>query len=57
MNRIFGTRFNVAASRCTDGIWMSIVEIETKDEEAENPSNKIFVILDCEGLFSIRRSE
>ena len=27
MNRIFGTRFSVAAERCTDGIWMSVVEM------------------------------
>lgn len=27
MNRFFGTRFNVATTRCTDGIWMSLVEI------------------------------
>jgi len=27
MNRFFGTRFNVAATRCTDGIWMSIIEL------------------------------
>jgi GTPase Era involved in 16S rRNA processing len=24
LNRIFGTRFAVAASRCTDGIWASL---------------------------------
>ena len=27
MNRLFGTRFNVSATRCTDGIWMSLVEL------------------------------
>jgi hypothetical protein len=32
MNRFFGTRFNVAAERCTDGIWMSIVEIDKNGE-------------------------
>ena len=47
MNRFFGTRFNVAATRCTDGIWMSIVEIDSK----------LFMVLDCEGLFSARRNE
>lgn len=31
MNRLFGTRFNVASTRCTDGIWMSIVEIYDND--------------------------
>lgn len=51
MNRFFGTRFNVAATRCTDGIWMSIVEIYNEDK------SQIFVILDCEGLFSARRNE
>jgi hypothetical protein len=29
MNRFFGTRFNVAATRCTDGIWMAIVKVES----------------------------
>ena len=58
MNRLFGTRFNVAASRCTDGIWMSIVEIDSKENGSGNDlDTKIFVVLDCEGLFSIRRSE
>jgi hypothetical protein len=52
MNRLFGTRFNVAATRCTDGIWMSVVEV-FKDEE----SSDIFMLLDCEGLFSARRNE
>ena len=52
MNRFFGTRFNVAATRCTDGIWMSIVEMY----DSENIS-KIYVVLDCEGLFSARRNE
>jgi len=32
MNRFFGTRFNVSATRCTDGIWMSIVEINKSGE-------------------------
>ena len=52
MNRIFGTRFNVAATRCTDGIWMSVVHLNSFTEEPE-----IFMILDCEGLFSARRNE
>jgi len=30
MNRFFGTRFNVAATRCTDGIWMAIVKVESQ---------------------------
>lgn len=52
MNRFFGTRFNVAATRCTDGIWMSIVEVY---DDRNNPN--LLVVLDCEGLFSARRSE
>jgi hypothetical protein len=47
MNRFFGTRFNVAQGRCTDGIWMSISQIE----------GTLYMIFDCEGLFSIRRNE
>jgi GTPase Era involved in 16S rRNA processing len=26
MNRLFGTRFTVASSRTTDGLWISLVE-------------------------------
>ena len=52
MNRFFGTRFNVAASRCTDGIWMSVVEVYKYEEGSD-----IFMVLDCEGLFSARRNE
>ncbi|CAF0961738.1 unnamed protein product [Adineta steineri] len=47
MNKIFRTRFAVAAGRCTDGIWMSYAYIE----------NTHFIILDCEGLFSDQRTE
>ncbi|KAM3136527.1 hypothetical protein pb186bvf_011330 [Paramecium bursaria] len=47
LNRIFGTRFGVSSARCTDGIWMSISKIE----------NITFVLLDCEGLFSTRRTQ
>ena len=47
MNRLWGTRFSVAATRCTDGIWMSIAYIYGKP----------LLILDCEGLFSQRRTE
>ena len=47
LNRVFGTRFGVSSARCTDGIWMSIGKIE----------NITFVILDCEGLFSTRRTQ
>ncbi len=51
MNRLFGTRFNVATARCTDGIWMSVVKTNNKDKD------QIFVVLDCEGLFSARRND
>lgn len=47
MNRFFGTRFNVSQSRCTDGIWMSISRI----------GGNLYMILDCEGLFSTRRTD
>jgi hypothetical protein len=51
MNRFFGTRFNVAATRCTDGIWMSIVEMFEEDKA------QLFLVFDCEGLFSARRND
>ena len=47
MNKIFRTRFSVAAGRCTDGIWMSYAYL----------GNQHFIILDCEGLFSDQRTE
>ncbi len=59
MNRFFGTRFNVAAERCTDGIWMSIVEIDKNGEFQQNDKDwktQLFIVLDCEGLFSARRN-
>ena len=52
LNRLFGTRFNVAANRCTDGIWMSCCIIKGDSES----SSKLVVVLDCEGLFSTRRN-
>jgi len=51
MNREFGTRFNVASARCTDGIWISMTEMKVEKEW------KLFVVLDCEGLFSARRND
>jgi hypothetical protein len=51
LNRLFGTRFNVAANRCTDGIWMSCSVFSS-----EGNKNKLVIVLDCEGLFSIRRN-
>ncbi|CAF3431865.1 unnamed protein product [Rotaria sp. Silwood2] len=47
MNRIFGTRFSVAAGRCTDGIWMNYAFV----------NNVHFLVFDCEGLFSNERTE
>jgi hypothetical protein len=47
LNRLTGTRFNVAATRCTDGIWMSVAFVQTQP----------IVVLDCEGLFSTRRND
>ncbi|CAF0961776.1 unnamed protein product [Adineta steineri] len=47
MNKIFRTRFAVAAGRCTDGIWISYAYFE----------NAHFIVLDCEGLFSDQRTE
>lgn len=46
LNRIFGTRFGVSSARCTDGIWLGISLI----------SDTIFILFDCEGLFSSRRT-
>jgi hypothetical protein len=46
LNRLFGTRFNVATERCTDGLWMSMAVLE----------GQTFVVLDCEGLLSSVRS-
>ena len=46
MNRIFGTRFTVASSRTTIGIWMSLVK----------GKNMHFLVLDCEGLFAPDRT-
>ena len=47
LNRLCGSRFNVASSRCTDGIWISLAFID----------DQLFVVLDCEGLFSTKRNE
>ena len=49
LNRLFGTRFNVDSKRCTDGLWMSMSAEE--DEE----KHILYVIIDCEGLFNVRR--
>ncbi|EAR91741.2 von willebrand factor type A domain protein (macronuclear) [Tetrahymena thermophila SB210] len=47
LNRMFGTRFGVSASRCTDGIWMGLSKVD----------DKLILVMDCEGLFSIRRTD
>lgn len=47
LNRVFGTRFDVTAQRCTQGIWASLAFIDDKK----------FLVLDCEGLFSVQRSK
>ncbi|CAF4320365.1 unnamed protein product [Rotaria sp. Silwood2] len=47
MNRIFGTRFAVAAGRCTDGIRMSYACCNGQEH----------LVLDHEGLFSDQRTE
>lgn len=44
---MFGTRFGVSAARCTDGVWLGYTKIGNDD----------VIILDCEGLFSIRRTD
>lgn len=46
MNRLFGTRFDVSARRCTEGIWIGLGMIETTH----------VLVLDCEGLFSSERT-
>ena len=51
LNKIFGTRFNVDSNRCTDGLWMSLSILEEK-----NNKKVLYILLDCEGLFSVRRS-
>ena len=43
---MFGTTFDVMGTRCTDGIWMGMSLIQ----------GRMVVVLDCEGLFSIRRT-
>ncbi|KAL4488823.1 hypothetical protein ABPG72_016476 [Tetrahymena utriculariae] len=47
LNRLFGTRFGVSASRCTDGIWIGLSKLE----------DRLILVMDCEGLFSIRRTD
>ena len=46
LNRLTGSRFDVAAHRCTDGIWMSLAKVR----------DSFFIVLDCEGLFSLKRT-
>ncbi len=37
MNKLFGSRFSVASSRCTDGIWLSFCPTEDIN----------YILLDC----------
>lgn len=46
LNRLAGTRFDVAAERCTQGIWMGFGKME------DTP----IIVFDCEGLFTIERT-
>ena len=46
LNRIFGTRFGVSSARCTDGVWLGVSKMK----------DTTFLLLDCEGLFSSRRT-
>lgn len=46
LNRLAGTRFDVAAERCTEGLWMGIGFIN------DTP----LIVFDCEGLFTVERS-
>ena len=55
MNKTFGTRFNVDSNRCTDGLWLSM-SIKEEESEEEKKKRILYVIIDCEGLFSIRRT-
>jgi hypothetical protein len=43
---MFGTRFGVSAARCTDGVWLGFSKI----------GERCVIVLDCEGLFSTRRT-
>ena len=45
MNRLFGTRFTVASSRSTIGVWLSV----------KNSDEYLYLLMDCEGLFNPRR--
>ncbi|KAL4505296.1 hypothetical protein ABPG72_016363 [Tetrahymena utriculariae] len=47
LNRMFGTRFGVSVSRCTDGVWLGYTVFQGTQ----------ILVLDCEGLFSIKRSK
>lgn len=44
---MFGTRFGVSAARCTDGIWIGLSKFD----------DRYILVMDCEGLFSVRRTE
>ncbi|CAG8505521.1 11511_t:CDS:10 [Funneliformis caledonium] len=46
LNHLVGTSFDVSAMRCTEGVWMSLV----------NTKSYLYVALDFEGLNSLERS-
>lgn len=49
LNRFFGTRFNVNVNRCTDGLWMGFSFANIGEKQV------CYIVIDCEGLFNIRR--
>jgi hypothetical protein len=52
LNRLFGTRFNVAANRGTDGIWMSSVVLKGGGCDKHCYSEpRLEIVLDCEVSF------
>ena len=50
LNHFAGTLFNVSGGRCTDGVWMSAVQVEVDGRKC------LLVALDFEGLGSFERS-
>ena len=51
LNKIFCIRSNVNSNGCIDGLLMSLSILEK-----ENNKKVLYILLDCEGLFSVRRS-
>src|SRR5690606_32349290 len=46
LNHLFGTKFDVSGSRCTDGVWFTCREI----------NNILYIIMDFEGIGSFERT-